>query len=71
MKPDLYRSRALRREFSGWCRWLARTIVCLINIAKSGQRQVIMRFASPAQVSSEMNSPFKGNPFAEPAAQHK
>jgi hypothetical protein len=47
------------------------TLTERVDIAKSGQRQVIMRFASPAQVSSEMDSPFKGNPFAKPAAQHK
>jgi hypothetical protein len=47
------------------------TLTQRVDIAKSGQRQVIMRFASPAQVSSEMDSPFKGNPFAKPAAQHK
>ena len=47
------------------------TLTQRINIAKSGQRQVVMRFVSSAQVSSEMDSPFKGNPFAEPAAQRK
>ena len=47
------------------------TLTQRVNIAKSGQRQVVMRFVSSAQVSSEMNSPFKGNPFAEPAAQRK
>jgi len=34
-----------------------------VTVAKTGQRQVVLRFDSPATVGSDMDSPFKGNPF--------
>jgi hypothetical protein len=37
-----------------------------VTVAKIGQRQVVLRFDSPAEVSPEMSSPFKGNPFGAP-----
>lgn len=42
------------------------TLSNLLTVAKAGQRQVVLRFDSPAKVGSEMDSPFKGNPFAVP-----
>ena len=35
------------------------------SVGKSGQRQVVLRFASSAQVSPDMVSAFKGNPFGD------
>jgi hypothetical protein len=37
-----------------------------VSVAKSGQRQVVLRFASSAIVAPEMAGPFKGNPFGGP-----
>jgi hypothetical protein len=39
-----------------------------VEISKAGLRQVVLRFDSPAEVSPEMNSPFKGNPFGVPSS---
>lgn len=37
-----------------------------VTVAMKGQRQVVLRFDSAAEVSPEMDSPFKGNPFGVP-----
>ncbi len=39
------------------------TLTERVNIAKTGQRQVVLRFESDAKVSPDMESPFRGNPF--------
>ena len=39
-----------------------------VSIPGAGQRQAVLRFDSTAEVSAEMQSPFKGNPFGVPAA---
>lgn len=44
----------------------AQTLTTRVNIARSGQRQAVLRFTSSAKVSPEMDSPFKGNPFGKP-----
>jgi len=46
----------------------AQTLTTRVDIAPSGQRQAVLRFASSANVSTEMESPFKGNPFGQPPA---
>ncbi len=40
------------------------TLSNLVTVPKTGQRQVVLRFDSPAKVGPEMDSPFKGNPFS-------
>ena len=46
------------------------TITSRVDVPRKGQRQAVLRFDSSAKVSSEMRSPFNGNPFgAQPAAQ--
>lgn len=42
------------------------TLTNRVTVAKKGQRQVVLRFDSPATVAPEMDSPFKGNPFGVP-----
>lgn len=37
-----------------------------VGVAAQAQRQAVFRFASAAEVSQEMQSPFKGNPFGDP-----
>lgn len=45
------------------------TLKSQVQLAKTGQRQAVMRFDSAAEVSPDGSDPFKGNPFgAEPAA---
>jgi len=45
------------------------TLKSQVQLAKSGQRQAVMRFDSAAELSPDGSDPFKGNPFgAEPAA---
>lgn len=44
------------------------TISNQVTVAKAGLRQVVFRFESKADVSSDMDSPFKGNPFGAPPA---
>lgn len=45
------------------------TIKVTVALAKSGLRQAVLRFDSPAEVSPDGSDPFKGNPFgADPAA---
>jgi hypothetical protein len=44
----------------------AQTLTERVSIGRSGQRQAVLRFVSSATVSPEMESPFKGNPFARP-----
>jgi hypothetical protein len=39
-----------------------------VSVGKSGQRQVVLRFASAAEVAPEMASTSKGNPFGEAPA---
>ena len=46
----------------------AQTLTTRVDIPASGQRQAVLRFNSSAKVSSEMDSPFKGNPFGQPPA---
>ncbi|MDP1690825.1 MAG: hypothetical protein Q8L49_02485 [Burkholderiaceae bacterium] len=46
----------------------AQTLAARVNIAAMGQRQAVLRFVSTAEVSPEMQSPFKGNPFGKPPA---
>jgi hypothetical protein len=46
----------------------AQTLTARVNIPAKGQRQAVLRFVSTAEVSPEMQSPFKGNPFANPTA---
>jgi hypothetical protein len=38
-----------------------------VTVADKTQRQVVLRFDSSADVSPEMDGPFKGNPFGAPA----
>ncbi|NJN00156.1 MAG: hypothetical protein HC793_00250 [Aquincola sp.] len=38
-----------------------------VGVTTKGQRQAVFRFNSSAEVSPEMQSPFKGNPFGSPA----
>lgn len=42
------------------------TLTNRVTVVKTGQRQVVLRFDSPAKVGPEMDSPFKGNPFGAP-----
>jgi hypothetical protein len=44
----------------------AQTETTRVSIPAAGLRQAVFRFASSAQVSPEMESPFKGNPFGQP-----
>lgn len=44
----------------------AQTLTAHVNIPAKGQRQAVLRFVSTAEVSREMQSPFKGNPFEKP-----
>lgn len=45
------------------------TLKSQVQLAKSGQRQAVLRFDSPAELSPDGSDPFKGNPFgAEPPA---
>ena len=45
------------------------TLKTQVQLAKSGQRQAVLRFDSSAELSTDGNDPFKGNPFgATPAA---
>ncbi|MDH4060690.1 MAG: hypothetical protein OEU94_07745 [Aquincola sp.] len=44
----------------------AQTETARVSIPAAGLRQAVFRFASSAQVSPEMESPFKGNPFGQP-----
>lgn len=37
-----------------------------VGVPAKGQRQAVFRFESSAEVSPEMQSPFKGNPFGKP-----
>ena len=37
-----------------------------VTVPKKGQRQVVFRFDSSAEVGPERDSPFKGNPFGAP-----
>lgn len=46
----------------------AQTLTTRVDIAPRGQRQAVLRFASSAKVSTEVESPFKGNPFGQPPA---
>lgn len=39
------------------------TIATQVNVPRTGQRQAVLRFDSTAEVSAEMQSPLKGNPF--------
>lgn len=39
------------------------TLATKVGIPRSGQRQAVLRFDSTAEVSDEMQSPLKGNPF--------
>jgi len=42
------------------------TLTERVRVAGAGQRQVVLRFKSSDEVSTEMDSPFKGNPFGDP-----
>jgi hypothetical protein len=44
----------------------AQTLTSRVNVPAKGQRQAVLRFVSTAEVSPEMQSPFKGNPFGNP-----
>lgn len=44
------------------------TLTSRVTVAKAGQRQAVLRFDSTAEVSTEANGPFKGNPFGAPSA---
>ncbi len=46
----------------------AQTQVARVEIASRGQRQAVLRFTSSARVSSDAESPFKGNPFGQAPA---
>jgi hypothetical protein len=46
----------------------AQTRTNRVEIASNGQRQAVFRFKSSAQVATETESQFKGNPFGAPAA---
>ena len=46
----------------------AQTLSTRVNIPRQGQRQAVLRFPSSATVSPEMQSPFGGNPFGDPAS---
>jgi hypothetical protein len=37
-----------------------------VTVATSGQSQVVLRFDSPAKVGSEIDSPYRGDPFGAP-----
>lgn len=39
------------------------TLTQRVGVTAKGQRQAVFRFNSSAEVSTEMQSPFKGNPF--------
>jgi nucleotide-binding universal stress UspA family protein len=43
------------------------TLRSVVNVPAKGLRQAVFRFDSPAQVNPEMDRPFGGNPFGEPA----
>lgn len=45
---------------------VVQTLTQRVGLADRGQRQAVFRFASSAEVSDEMQSPFKGNPFGQP-----
>ena len=42
------------------------TLTQRVSVPAGAQRQAVFRFVSPAEVSHEMQSPFKGNPFGRP-----
>lgn len=42
------------------------TLSSRVTVPKTGQRQVVLRFDSSAQVSPDMDGPFQGNPFGSP-----
>ncbi|HJV96936.1 MAG TPA: hypothetical protein VJ608_12900 [Albitalea sp.] len=44
----------------------AQTLTTRVDIARSGQRQAVLRFVSSATVGQEMEGPLKGNPFGSP-----
>ena len=46
----------------------AQSLTTDVKVARSGQRQAVLRFASSAKVGPEMVSPFGGNPFGKPPA---
>ena len=45
----------------------AHTLSNRVTVPKSGQRQVVLRFDTNDTVASDMDRPFKGNPFGMPA----
>lgn len=48
------------------------TLKTQVQLAKTGQRQAVLRFDSSAEVSTDGSDPFKGNPFgAAPATPKK
>lgn len=44
------------------------TLSSKVTVAKAGLRQAVFRFESKTEVSADMGSPFKGNPFGAPPA---
>ena len=48
----------------------AQTLSDRVTVAKTGQRQVVLRFDSRAKVGQEMDGPFKGNPFGLAPVKH-
>ena len=48
----------------------AQTLNTRVAVPKAGQRQTVLRFASSAEVSPQMASPFGGNPFGRPTDAH-
>lgn len=52
--------------FKGESASQGQTLSNRVTVAMKGQRQVVLRFDSAAEVSQEMDSPFKGNPFGVP-----
>ncbi len=44
------------------------TLKSQVQLAKTGQRQAVMRFESAAELSPDGSDPFKGNPFGAEAA---
>lgn len=46
----------------------AKTLSSSVSVPKTGQRQVVLRFDSAAQVDPDAQRPAYGNPFGDPAA---
>ncbi len=46
---------------------LPQTLTTRVQVPVKGLRQAVFRFDSTVEVGSEMDSPFKGNPFGPPA----